>query len=119
MWGYFFSPFVSAILGIIVFALLKSGILIFAGGISADKISETSRLGFLAIGFITGFGWYQFIKKLQGLVSKAFEVKKSEKWLSISEDMAPAANNKIITVLTENIETNKANSADMKSCAAD
>ena len=75
MWGYFFSPFVAAVLGIIVFALLKSGLLIFAGGISADKISETSRLGFLAIGFITGFGWYQFTKKLQGLVTKAFEVK--------------------------------------------
>jgi hypothetical protein len=70
-WGFIFAPWLSVILGLLVCALVKSGLFVFGGSIATDT-SEIADLGHLAIGFIAGYGWFQLTGVVQSLVSKLF-----------------------------------------------
>jgi len=72
VWGYFFAPWLAAVLGLIVFALLQSGLLIFTGGGEEARSKEVANLGFLAIGFLSGFGWFEALGKIRALVKRFF-----------------------------------------------
>lgn len=72
VWGYFVAPVLAAVLGLVVFALLQSGLLVFAGGGSADKADDLARLGYLAVGFLAGFGWYEATQAIQRIVKRFF-----------------------------------------------
>ncbi|MCP5047278.1 MAG: hypothetical protein GY940_08905 [bacterium] len=90
VWGYFFAPLLSSILGLVVFALFQSGLLILAGS-GNNSPSEVSNLGFLAIGFLSGFGWYEVIKRIRQLVKRLFsestDSRSSADRVSITEQM--------------------------------
>lgn len=72
VWGYFCGPWLAATLGLIIFALLQSGLLIFSGNLSGNEQPETANLGYLAIGFLAGFGWYRVTKIIERLVTRVF-----------------------------------------------
>jgi len=72
VWGYFVAPVLASVLGLVVFALLQSGLLVFAGGGSADKADDLARLGYLAVGFLAGFGWYEATQAIQRIVKRFF-----------------------------------------------
>ena len=68
-WGFFFTPILSAVVGIIVFALIQGGLLVLNGSLAESTESINSSLGFTAIGCIAGYNWDMFIRKLQELSS--------------------------------------------------
>jgi len=68
-WGFFFTPILSAIVGIVVFALVQGGLLVLNGSLDNASPSINSALGFSAIGCISGYNWDIFIRKLQELSS--------------------------------------------------
>jgi hypothetical protein len=72
-WGYLFAPLLGAVLGLVVFALVKSGLLIFSG-IAAESQSPSfsANLGYIGVGFLAGFGWYQATQGIDRLVKKFF-----------------------------------------------
>jgi hypothetical protein len=72
VWGYFIGPWLAAALGLIVFGLLQSGLLILSGGAGDSSNSEVRNLGFLAIGFLSGFGWNDVTRRLQQIVRRFF-----------------------------------------------
>lgn len=67
LWGFLFSPLLASITGILVFAIIQSGLVVLSGDLSAATNKENATLGYLAIGAITGYNWDVFIKKLQEL----------------------------------------------------
>ncbi len=74
VWGYFCGPWLAASLGLVIFALLQSGLLIFSGNLSENEQSDTANLGYLAIGFLAGFGWYRVTKVIELLVTRVFTI---------------------------------------------
>lgn len=78
VWGYFVAPWLATILGLVIFALLQSGLLILNGGMSADSKSEVSNLGYLAIGFLSGFGWFQATERIRDIISRFFALSSGE-----------------------------------------
>lgn len=77
LWGYYFAPVLASVIGLVVFALLQSGLLVFSG--SDTSPSEVSHLGYLSIGFISGYGWYQFTAKIDELVGKLLSARRRPK----------------------------------------
>lgn len=67
LWGYWFTPVLSMIVGIIVYALVQSGLLVLSGTSNTQENIQTAALGYTAIGSISGYNWDIFIKKLQDL----------------------------------------------------
>ena len=74
VWGYFVAPMLAAVLGLITFALLQSGLLVFAGGPKGNP-DDLARLGYLAVGFLAGFGWYEAVESIRGIVKRFFGAK--------------------------------------------
>jgi hypothetical protein len=72
VWGYFCGPWLAATFGIVVFALLQSGLLVFSGKFPENGQFETANLGYLAIGFLAGFGWFRFTKIIEHLITRVF-----------------------------------------------
>jgi len=66
-WGFFFTPILSIIVGILIFSLVQGGLLILNGSSPEGTLSTNSALGFTAIGSIAGYNWDVFIKKLQDM----------------------------------------------------
>lgn len=89
LWGYYFAPVLAVIVGLITFALLQSGLLVFSG--QNDSTSSVSNLGYLAVGFISGYGWYQFTDKVDELVGKLLSKKRRPKKISGFEASRSAA----------------------------
>lgn len=71
VWGYLLAPLLAAVLGLIVFALLQSGLLVFAGHGKGEP-DELARLGYLAVGFLAGFGWYEATSSIRAIVRRFF-----------------------------------------------
>jgi hypothetical protein len=72
IWGYFFGPIMAAALSIVIYALLRSGLLVFAGGAGSGDSSTTSNFGYLAVGFFSGFGWYDAVQSIQAAIKRFF-----------------------------------------------
>ena len=71
-WGYLFAPLLGALLGLIVFALVQSGLLVFSGTAQLDKPSFVANLGYISVGFLAGFGWYQATQGIDRIVKRFF-----------------------------------------------
>lgn len=76
LWGYWFTPVLSIIVGIVVYALVQSGLLVLSGSSNSKENILTATLGYTAIGSISGYNWDIFIKKMQDL-SKILNPKES------------------------------------------
>lgn len=72
VWGYFVGPWLAAALGLMVFALMQSGLLVFTGGTAPAADATVSNLGYLAIGFLSGFGWFQATERIRDIVTRFF-----------------------------------------------
>jgi hypothetical protein len=71
VWGYFFAPWMAAALGVVIYGLLKTGLLVFTGSVTNDNV-DTARLGYLTIGFLSGFGWFKLIGKIKKIIDELF-----------------------------------------------
>lgn len=67
LWGYWFTPVLSIIVGIVVYALVQSGLLVLAGASNSLDNLSSAALGYTAIGSVAGYNWDIFIRKLQDL----------------------------------------------------
>lgn len=71
IWGFLFTPILSSIVGLTVFSLVNSSLLILGGSFNRED-TVTSALGFTAIGCISGYNWDVVIWKLQQLSKSVF-----------------------------------------------
>jgi hypothetical protein len=77
-WGYLFAPLLGGILGLVTFALLQSGMLVFSGSTPTTGVTFVSRLSYLATGFLAGFGWLQATQGINRLVNRLFSSESAE-----------------------------------------
>ncbi|ENP8415202.1 hypothetical protein [Vibrio alginolyticus] len=77
LWGYWFTPVLSIIVGIIVYALVQSGLLVLSGSPTTQENVSTTALGYMAIGSISGYNWDVFINKIKDL-SKILNPKETQ-----------------------------------------
>lgn len=64
------TPILSIIIGILIFCLLYSGMMILSGGFDSGANSQNSmKIGYLSLGAICSYNWDVFILKLQRLSS--------------------------------------------------
>jgi len=77
IWGFFISPVLASIIGLIVFALFQSGLLVFSGSFSNEKAPVTAELGFTAVGFISGYSWHDVINKFRDISQGLFRKQNS------------------------------------------
>jgi len=76
---YVFRQFGAATLAIVVFALVRGGILTVLGSDpTSTSVTATSSFSSFAIGFLSGFGSYQVINKLDDLIKQAFSTTSTE-----------------------------------------
>lgn len=73
IWGFFFSPILAAIIGLIVFALFQSGLLVFSGNFSNEESPVTAELGFTAVGFVAGYSWHDVITRFREISDGLFK----------------------------------------------
>ena len=70
---YLLRQFGAAALAVVVFALIRGGILTALGtDPTTSTTTVTSSFSAFAIGFLSGFGSYQVIRKLDEIIKKAF-----------------------------------------------
>jgi hypothetical protein len=67
LWGFFFSPLLALIVGILIFAIIQSGLVVLSGNLASATNPENATLGYLAIGGISGYNWDVVVKKIQNL----------------------------------------------------
>lgn len=61
--SYIVGPLAAALLGLVIFVLVHSGILLLTGG-TAEPGSEMTELANVALGILAGFGWEQALTKM-------------------------------------------------------
>lgn len=101
IWGYLISPVLAAIVGLLIFSLFQSGLLIFSGGFNAESTPVTASLGFTAIGFVAGYSWPEAVKKFKDVSKSLFSSKKINSGKTQSE-----RNSALPTNPTESKSTN-------------
>lgn len=70
LWGYLMAPILSIIIGILIFCLLYSGMMVLSGGFDSNTNAHSSmKIGYLSLGAICSYNWDVFILKLQRLSS--------------------------------------------------
>lgn len=67
LWGFFFTPILSIIVGLLIFTLIQSGLLVLSGISDNKENISNAALGFTAIGSVAGYNWDVFIRKIQEL----------------------------------------------------
>lgn len=72
VWGYIIAPWVSAFVAIAIYALIRAGLFVFGAEFDADKTTDLSILSFFAIGFISGFAWFEAVNRIQDIARKIF-----------------------------------------------
>lgn len=66
IYGFYLAPVLAIAIGVLLYCLLNTGLLVLATELT-PKNSFTSSLGYIAIGSIGGFNWQVFVKKLEEL----------------------------------------------------
>ena len=70
---YVFRPFAAAALAVVIYALLRGGVLTMLGGDpTSPSTSVVASFSAFGIGFLAGFGSKQVIDRLNELIKKAF-----------------------------------------------
>ncbi len=78
LWGFILNPLLSGIVGLIVYALLQSGLIVLTGSFTGKEQLSSASFGFTAIGCIAGYNWDVFITKLEELSKNLFKNKGQE-----------------------------------------
>jgi len=74
-WGFLFAPLLAGIIGILIFSIIQSGLIVLSGQMSGTDNESSATLGYLAIGAVTGYNWDVFIQKMQELSSNILNTK--------------------------------------------
>ncbi|MBF4383405.1 hypothetical protein EA848_17225 [Vibrio anguillarum] len=75
VWGFLFAPLLAGIVGILIFSIIQSGLIVLSGQMSNIDNESNATLGYLAIGAITGYNWDVFVRKMQELSSNILNTK--------------------------------------------
>ncbi|MBN3344962.1 hypothetical protein H5A44_21390 [Pectobacterium brasiliense] len=67
LWGYLMAPVLSIVIGILIFCLLYSGLMVLNGGASINSGQASVRIGYLSLGAICSYNWDVFVMKLEKL----------------------------------------------------
>jgi len=67
LWGYLMAPMLSIVIGILIFCLLYSGVMVLNGGASINAGQTSVKIGYLSLGAICSYNWDVFVMKLQKL----------------------------------------------------
>lgn len=67
IWGFLFAPFLALIVGVLIYAILQSGLFVLSGEMAKASDPKSASLGYLAIGGVAGYNWDVFVKKLEDL----------------------------------------------------
>lgn len=67
LWGYFMAPVLSIVIGVLIFCLLYSGLMVLNGGESINAEQTSVKIGYLSLGAICSYNWDVFVMKLQKL----------------------------------------------------
>ncbi|EAB0395501.1 hypothetical protein VQ412_001571 [Escherichia coli] len=67
LWGYLMAPVLSVVIGLLIFCLLYSGLMVLNGGTSINSELSSVRIGYLSLGAICSYNWDVFVLKLQKL----------------------------------------------------
>ncbi|ORM65839.1 hypothetical protein PRCB_14480 [Pantoea rodasii] len=67
LWGYLMAPILSIVIGILIFCLLYSGLMVLNGGTSVNAGQTSVKIGYLSLGAICSYNWDVFVMKLQKL----------------------------------------------------
>lgn len=81
MWGFLLAPLLSVVVGLLIFALLQSGLVVLTSQTTSSALNElsvTSTFGYLAIGGVAGYNWDVFVKKLQELSTNVINTANSD-----------------------------------------
>lgn len=70
-WGYFFSPWMATVMGMVAFILVQSGLLVFAPQ-GEPSTGTGTDIGYFGFGFLAGFGWTSATEKFRQLVIQIF-----------------------------------------------
>lgn len=78
LWGFFLAPLLAVVVGLLIFSLLQSGLVVLTNQtVHSEPIaSVTATFGYLAIGAVSGYNWDVFIKKLQELSANVMNTAK-------------------------------------------
>ncbi|HAV0412891.1 TPA: hypothetical protein JFW75_004708 [Salmonella enterica] len=67
LWGYLMAPILSIVIGILIFCLLYSGLMVLNGGANLNTEPASVKIGYLSLGAICSYNWDVFVMKLQKL----------------------------------------------------
>ncbi|HFF8549854.1 TPA: hypothetical protein ACGEYS_003416 [Kluyvera cryocrescens] len=67
LWGYLMAPVLSIVIGLLIFCLLYSGLMVLNGGASINSELSSVRIGYLSLGAVCSYNWDVFVLKLQKL----------------------------------------------------
>lgn len=67
LWGYLMAPVLSVVIGVLIFCLLYSGIMVLSGGVNSNPEQNSVKIGYMSLGAICSFNWNVFVIKLQKL----------------------------------------------------
>lgn len=98
-WTYWFliQPILSSILGIIAFAIARSGLGLFNGGMTSEITIQSLYL-YAVITFLAGFSSHKFIKWLDGIASKLFDPDSIQKFMGQRELLKATTAREVQTV---------------------
>ncbi|MEC6814961.1 hypothetical protein VXS05_07800 [Photobacterium toruni] len=78
IWGFILAPVLALIVGLLIFSILQSGLVVLTNqtiAVEPNSSDTTATLGYLAIGGISGYNWDVFVKKLQELSTNIMNTK--------------------------------------------
>lgn len=67
LWGYLMAPVLSIVIGLLIFCLLYSGLMVLNGGGNVNSELSSVRIGYLSLGAIGSYNWDVFLRKMQNL----------------------------------------------------
>jgi hypothetical protein len=69
--SYLLGPWAAGLLGVTTYAMLRGGLLVFAGG-EQSALSDSSVYAYLALGIVTGFSWERMLARIDDLAKQIF-----------------------------------------------
>ena len=100
LWGFFLAPILSIVVGLLIFALLQSGLVVLTSHTTSstlDTPSVTATFGYLSIGGVAGYNWDVFVKKLQELSANVMNTAENSKNTEIPQNESTTPETETIT----------------------
>ncbi|UPR31282.1 hypothetical protein IS519_11105 [Vibrio crassostreae] len=79
LWGFFLTPILALIVGILTFAIIQSGLVVLSGDLASATNPENASLGYLAIGGVAGYNWDVVANKIQNLSKSVLNADREDK----------------------------------------